>query len=211
MILLALAGVSTIGFTVFLGLFAVAGLGSNWGAPKLEPEAIILLGLMIAIGLAMVWRSLKYYQQRVGCPTDWRFLGAIFLPALVFFVAKRPFIGILCTFLQLSFLAWIPTTIWTIYWLGKKSSSDTDQKKDCLEDWRFTSALLLPALTLFAIKRPLSGLICIFLQWFMVGGWLLATSWAIYMLEKHGYGNEQPDWVVKMNYWKQKFAKSISD
>ena len=184
MILLGLAGVSTIGVTVFLGLFAAAGLGSNWGAAKLEPEAVILLGLMIAIGLAMVWRSLKYYQQRVGCPADWRFFSAIFLPALVFFAAKRPFIGIVCIFLQLSLLAWVQTTIWTIYWLGKNSSA-TAQKKD-FEDWRFTSALLLPALTFFAIKRPLSGLICIFLQWFVIGGWILATSWAIYMLEKHG-------------------------
>lgn len=191
MISLGLAGVSTIGFTVFLGLFAAAGLGSNRGAAKLEPETFILLGLMIAIGLAMVWRSLKYYQQRVGCPTDWRFFSAIFLPALVFFAAKRPFFGILCIFLQLSLLAWVQTTIWTIYWLGK-NSSDTDQMKDCLEDWRFTSALLLPALAFFAIKRPISGLICIFLQWFVIGGWILATFWAIYMLEKHGYEMSNP-------------------
>lgn len=185
MISLGLAGASTIGFTVFFGLFAAAGLGSNWGSPKVESDAVVLLGLMMAIGLAMVWWSLKLYQQRVGCPTDWRFFGAIFLPALVFFAAKRPFIGILCIFLQLSLLAWIQTTIWTIYWLGKNCSA-SDQTKDCLEDWRFTSALLLPTLTLFAIKRPLSGLICIFLQWVVIGGWILATSWAIYMLDKHG-------------------------
>jgi uncharacterized membrane protein YqaE (UPF0057 family) len=54
-----------------------------------------------------------------------RLLIAIFIPFLVFFTIKRPISGILCLFLQITLIGWIPATIWAVYAL---SQYKTDQK-----------------------------------------------------------------------------------
>ena len=54
-----------------------------------------------------------------------RLLISFFLPWLTFFTIGRPFAGIFCFLLQLSFIGWIPATIWAVYAL---SQYKTDQK-----------------------------------------------------------------------------------
>jgi hypothetical protein len=54
-----------------------------------------------------------------------RLLLAFILPWLQFFTIGRPISGIICLFLQLSILGWIPATIWSVYAL---SQYKTDQK-----------------------------------------------------------------------------------
>jgi len=54
-----------------------------------------------------------------------RFLLAIFLPWLQFFTIGRPFAGLICLFLQITLIGWIPAAIWSVYAL---SQYKTDQK-----------------------------------------------------------------------------------
>ncbi|KAF1686592.1 YqaE/Pmp3 family membrane protein [Pseudoxanthomonas broegbernensis] len=54
-----------------------------------------------------------------------RLIIALLLPWLTFFTIGRPFAGLLCLFLQLTVLGWLPATIWAVYALSQYS---TDQK-----------------------------------------------------------------------------------
>lgn len=54
-----------------------------------------------------------------------RLLIAFLLPWLTFFTIGRPFAGIFCLILQVTFIGWIPATIWAVYAL---SNYNTDQK-----------------------------------------------------------------------------------
>lgn len=52
-------------------------------------------------------------------------LLAIFLPFLAFFTIKRPIAGIICLFLQITLIGWIPAALWAVYSL---SQYNTDRK-----------------------------------------------------------------------------------
>lgn len=54
-----------------------------------------------------------------------RLFIAIFLPFLAFFTIGRPFAGIICLFLQITLIGWIPAAIWAVYAL---SQWKTDKK-----------------------------------------------------------------------------------
>ena len=54
-----------------------------------------------------------------------RLVLAILLPFVVFFTIGKPFQGILCLFLQLTLIGWIPAAIWAVFAL---SQYKTDQK-----------------------------------------------------------------------------------
>ena len=54
-----------------------------------------------------------------------RLLLAIFLPFLAFFTIGRPFAGIICLFLQVTILGWLPAAMWAVYALGQYK---TDRK-----------------------------------------------------------------------------------
>jgi uncharacterized membrane protein YqaE (UPF0057 family) len=54
-----------------------------------------------------------------------RLVLAFLLPFVVFFTIGRPFQGILCLFLQLTLIGWIPATIWAVFAL---SQFKTEQK-----------------------------------------------------------------------------------
>ena len=54
-----------------------------------------------------------------------RLLIAFILPWLTFFTIGRPLAGVVCFFLQITLLGWIPATIWAVYAL---SQYKTDQK-----------------------------------------------------------------------------------
>lgn len=49
---------------------------------------------------------------------------------------------------------------------------------------RFILALLVPWLQFFTIGKPISGLICLFLQITIIG-WLPATIWSVYALSQY--------------------------
>ena len=49
---------------------------------------------------------------------------------------------------------------------------------------RLFIALVLPWLVFFTIKRPFSGLICMVLQFTLIG-WIPATLWAIHALGQY--------------------------
>lgn len=44
---------------------------------------------------------------------------AIFLPWILFFTIKRPLTGIICLFLQLTLIGWIPSALWAIHALNE--------------------------------------------------------------------------------------------
>ena len=54
-----------------------------------------------------------------------RLLIALFLPWLTFFTIGRPIAGVICLFLQITLLGWVPATIWAVYALGQYK---TDKK-----------------------------------------------------------------------------------
>lgn len=54
-----------------------------------------------------------------------RLLLAIFLPWIAFFTIARPFAGLICLFLQLTIIGWIPAALWAVFAL---SQYNTDQK-----------------------------------------------------------------------------------
>ncbi len=54
-----------------------------------------------------------------------RLLLAIFLPWVVFFTIGRPIAAVVCLFLQLTILGWLPAAIWAVYALGQYK---TDKK-----------------------------------------------------------------------------------
>jgi len=54
-----------------------------------------------------------------------RLILALLLPWLQFFTIGRPFAGIICLFLQVTVIGWIPAAIWSVYAL---SQYRTDQK-----------------------------------------------------------------------------------
>lgn len=49
---------------------------------------------------------------------------------------------------------------------------------------RFLICLILPWLGFFTIGRPIAGIICLILQFTLIG-WLPATIWAIYSLGQY--------------------------
>jgi uncharacterized membrane protein YqaE (UPF0057 family) len=54
-----------------------------------------------------------------------RLIIAFFLPWLTFFTIGRPFAGVICLFLQVTVVGWLPAAIWAVYAL---SQYNTDQK-----------------------------------------------------------------------------------
>lgn len=54
-----------------------------------------------------------------------RLLLAIFLPFVVFFTIGRPIAGIICLFLQLTLIGWLPAALWAVYALSQYT---TDKK-----------------------------------------------------------------------------------
>ena len=54
-----------------------------------------------------------------------RFLLALLLPWLQFFTIGKPISGLICLFLQITIIGWLPATIWSVYAL---SQYKTDQK-----------------------------------------------------------------------------------
>lgn len=54
-----------------------------------------------------------------------RLLLAIFLPFVAFFTIGRPIAGVICLFLQITILGWLPAAIWAVYAL---SQYKTDKK-----------------------------------------------------------------------------------
>lgn len=58
-----------------------------------------------------------------------RLLLAFLLPFLAFFSIGRPFAGILCSFLQITILGWIPAVIWSVYAVGQYKTDRKIQKE----------------------------------------------------------------------------------
>lgn len=54
-----------------------------------------------------------------------RLLVALIFPWLLFFTIDRPFAGMMCLFLQITILGWLPAAIWAVYAL---SQYKTDKK-----------------------------------------------------------------------------------
>lgn len=54
-----------------------------------------------------------------------RLFIAIVLPCLAFFTIGKPLSGIICLFLQVILIGWIPAAIWAVYSL---SQYNTDKK-----------------------------------------------------------------------------------
>lgn len=54
-----------------------------------------------------------------------RLILAILLPWLQFFTIGRPFAGLICLFLQITIVSWLPAAIWSAYAL---SQYKTDRK-----------------------------------------------------------------------------------
>lgn len=54
-----------------------------------------------------------------------RLLLAIFLPFISFFTIGRPFAGVICLFLQITLIGWIPAAIWAVFALNQYN---TDRK-----------------------------------------------------------------------------------
>jgi len=54
-----------------------------------------------------------------------RLFIAILLPWLTFFTIGRPIAGLICLFLQITIIGWLPATIWAVYAL---SQYKTDRK-----------------------------------------------------------------------------------
>ena len=54
-----------------------------------------------------------------------RLVIAFLLPWLTFFTIGRPVAGIVCLFLQITLIGWVPAAIWAVYAL---SQWKTDQK-----------------------------------------------------------------------------------
>lgn len=54
-----------------------------------------------------------------------RLILAIFLPWVQFFTIGKPIAGVICLFLQITLIGWLPATIWSVYSL---SQYKTDQK-----------------------------------------------------------------------------------
>ena len=53
------------------------------------------------------------------------FILALLVPWLQFFTIGKPISGLICLFLQLTVIGWIPAAIWSVYAL---SQYKTDQK-----------------------------------------------------------------------------------
>lgn len=54
-----------------------------------------------------------------------RLFLAIFLPFVVFFTIRRPIAGLICLFLQITVIGWIPAALWAVFALNQFK---TDQK-----------------------------------------------------------------------------------
>lgn len=54
-----------------------------------------------------------------------RLLLALLMPFVVFFTIGKPFQGLICFFLQITIIGWIPAAIWAVFAL---SQYKTDQK-----------------------------------------------------------------------------------
>ncbi|MDA3968955.1 YqaE/Pmp3 family membrane protein [Helicobacter ibis] len=54
-----------------------------------------------------------------------RLVISVLLPWLGFFTIGRPIAGIICLFLQITLIGWLPAVIWAIYALGQYK---TDKK-----------------------------------------------------------------------------------
>lgn len=54
-----------------------------------------------------------------------RLLISLILPWLTFFTIGRPIAGLICLFLQITVIGWLPATIWSVYAL---SQYKTDKK-----------------------------------------------------------------------------------
>lgn len=54
-----------------------------------------------------------------------RYIIALFCPWFVFFTMGKLFQGLLCLFLQITIIGWLPATIWSFF-----SISDYNRKKE---------------------------------------------------------------------------------
>ena len=54
-----------------------------------------------------------------------RLLVALIFPWRLLFTIRRPFAGMMCLFLQITILGWLPAAIWAVYAL---SQYKTDKK-----------------------------------------------------------------------------------
>ena len=54
-----------------------------------------------------------------------RLFLAIFIPWFLFFTVGRPIAGIVCLFLQITLIGWIPAAFWSVHTL---SQHETDEK-----------------------------------------------------------------------------------
>ena len=54
-----------------------------------------------------------------------RLLITLFVPWLTFFTIGRPVAGLMCLFLQVTVIGWLPATIWAVYALTQYK---TDKK-----------------------------------------------------------------------------------
>ncbi len=54
-----------------------------------------------------------------------RLIISLLLPWLTFFTIGRPIAGMVCLILQITFIGWVPATIWAVYAL---SQYNTDKK-----------------------------------------------------------------------------------
>jgi uncharacterized membrane protein YqaE (UPF0057 family) len=48
-----------------------------------------------------------------------RLFCAIFLPFICFFIIDKPGTGLICLFLQLTVIGWIPAALWAVYTLSE--------------------------------------------------------------------------------------------
>jgi uncharacterized membrane protein YqaE (UPF0057 family) len=54
-----------------------------------------------------------------------RLIIAILMPFVLFFIIRRPFLGIVCLILQATLIGWLPAVVWALFAL---SQYKTDQK-----------------------------------------------------------------------------------
>lgn len=57
-----------------------------------------------------------------------RLVISILLPWLGFFTIGRPIAGIICLFLQITLIGWLPAVIWAIYALGQYKTDKKNRK-----------------------------------------------------------------------------------
>lgn len=57
-----------------------------------------------------------------------RLLAAFFIPWFTFFTIGRPVAAMVCLFLQITLIGWLPATIWAVYALSQHKTDKKIQK-----------------------------------------------------------------------------------